>query len=57
LLINKRDRSLDLALAGFSEASVEVVDQVSAGGPARVERVDGETYRLPGLAVAVLTLD
>lgn len=56
LLINKRDRSLDLALAGFSGASVEVVDQVSAGGPARVEHLDGETYRLPPLAVAVLTL-
>lgn len=56
LLVSKRARSLDLALRGFAGATAEVVDQTTAGGPARAEKLSGETYRLPGFAVAVLTL-
>jgi hypothetical protein len=56
LLISKRARSLDLALAGFDGATAEVVDQTTAGGPARTEQPRGEGFRLPGFAVAVLTL-
>jgi hypothetical protein len=56
LLINKRERSLDLALAGFTGAAAEVVDQTTAGGPARTERLAGDAFSLPGFAVAVLTL-
>ena len=56
LLINKRARSLDLSLAGFAGAIAEVVDQSSGGAPARSERLGGEALRLPGFAVAVLTL-
>jgi hypothetical protein len=56
LLISQRDRSLDLALEGFAGATVEVVDQVSAGDPARLERLSGDSYSLPGFAVAVLEL-
>ena len=56
LLISKRQRSLDLSLPGFAGATAEVVDTISAGGPPRVEHLSGEAFRLPGLAVAVLTL-
>ena len=34
----------------------QTVDQVTAGGPARIEQLSGDAYRLPGFAVAVLTL-
>ena len=56
LLINKRDRSLDLTLPGFADATVDVVDQVTAGGPAHTEKLSGDSYSLPGFAVAVLEL-
>ena len=56
LLISKRDRSLILSLPGFAGADVEVVDQETAGEPARKERLRGDTYCLPAFAVTVLTL-
>ena len=56
LLISKRARSLDLSLPGFAGATAEVVDQATAGGPARSEQLSEDSYRLPGFAVAVLTL-
>jgi hypothetical protein len=56
LLINKRERSQDVSLPGFNGATVEVVDQATAGGTARLEPLNGEAYHLPGFAVAVLTM-
>ena len=56
LLISKRERSIALTLSEFTGASVEVVDQITAGGPARTEQLRGDSYSLPGFAVAVLTL-
>ena len=56
LLISKRDRPLDIALPGFAGARAEVVDQDTAGGQARTERLDGDSFRLPSFAVAVITL-
>ncbi len=56
LLVSKRYRPIDLALPGFEGATAQVVDQATAGGPARSERISGDLYTLPGLAVAVLTL-
>ncbi len=56
LLISKRDRDIDLALPGFAGAIAEVVDQSTAGGPARTEQLSGDSFCLTGLAVAVLTL-
>jgi hypothetical protein len=56
LLISKRARSLDLSLPGFAGATAEVVDQVTAGGTARGERLNKDSYLLTGFAVAVLTL-
>jgi hypothetical protein len=56
LLINKRNRSLEIALPGFTGATAEVVDQATAGGAARIEQLSEDVYLLPGFAVAVLTL-
>ena len=56
LLVSKRDRRVLLSLPGFDGATVEVVDQQTAGSPARKETLHAETYALPGFAVAVLTL-
>jgi len=56
LLISKRARSLDLALPNFAGATAEVVDQITGGSPARIEQLSRENFRLPGFAVAVLTL-
>ena len=56
LLISKRDRPLDVALPGCAGATAEVVDQSTAGGPARSEPLSGDAFRLSGFAVAVLTL-
>jgi hypothetical protein len=55
LLINKRDRIIEVPL-GVSGASAAVVDQTTKGAPARIEKVSGASFRLPGLAVAVVTL-
>ncbi len=55
LLVSKRDRPIHLTLPGFSGAQVHIVDQETAGGPARVETLSGENFRLPGFAVAVVT--
>jgi hypothetical protein len=56
LLVSKRDRSIDVALSGFAGATAEVVDQVTAGGPPRIEQLSADSFSLPGFAVAVLTL-
>jgi hypothetical protein len=56
LLISKRDREIEVPLPGAAGASVNIVDQTTAGNPARVEAVSGASLRLPGYAVAVVTL-
>jgi hypothetical protein len=56
LLVSKRSRPADLSLPGFAGATVEVVDQATAGGPPREEKLGGETFRLPGFGVAVVTV-
>lgn len=55
LLVSKRDRVQTFALPGFSAAEAEIVDQTTSGGPARAERLNGETFSLPGFGVAVVT--
>jgi hypothetical protein len=56
LLINKRDRDIQVPLATASGATAAVVDQITQGAPARIEALNGASFRLPGLAVAVLVL-
>jgi hypothetical protein len=55
LLISKRDREIAVELEGAADASAAVVDQTTAAGPARIESLPGDTFRLPGYAVAVVT--
>ncbi len=56
LLVSKRMEDRNMTLSGFAGATVEVVDQKTAGAAARVEQLSGDKYNLPGFAVAVLTL-
>jgi hypothetical protein len=56
LLVSKRDRAIDVALPGAPGAIASVVDQTTQGSPARTEKMSGGSLRLPGYAVAVVTL-
>ncbi len=56
LLVSKRNRDIELKLAGASGATATVVDQATRGNPPRTEALAGESFHLPGLAVAVVTL-
>jgi hypothetical protein len=56
LLISKRDHEIDVSLSGGAHATASVIDQVTQGGPARTETLSGDTFRLPGYGVAVVTL-
>jgi len=55
LLISKRDHEIEVPLAAAAGATVTVVDQTTKGDPARVEKLAGDTFRLPGFGVAVVT--
>lgn len=55
LLVSKRDREIVVPLAGSAGATAAVVDQSTKGDPARVEKLSGDSFRLPGYGVAVIT--
>ena len=55
LLISKRNRDIDVPLPAAG-AGAAVVDQTTKGDPARIERIAGSTFRLPGFGVAVVTM-
>jgi hypothetical protein len=56
LLISKRDREIAVPLDNAAGATAMIVDQTTQGGPPRVETLSGGAFRLPGYAVAVITL-
>ena len=56
LLVSKRDRQQEILVPGASGATLQVVDQSTQGRPARMETLSSETLRLPGYAVAVVTM-
>ena len=56
LLVSKRDRQQEILIPGASGATLQVVDQSTQGRPARMETLSSETLRLPGYAVAVVTM-
>jgi hypothetical protein len=56
LLISKRDREIAVPLADAAGATAMIVDQTTQGGPPRAETLGGGAFRLPGYAVAVVTL-
>ena len=55
LLISQRDREIMVPLLSASGATAAVVDQTTMGEPARVEKLSGDSFRLPGFGVAVIT--
>jgi len=56
LLVNKRNRSFDLVIAGGNGAEVTYVDQATGFQPPATSRLSGDHIKLQGLAVAVVTL-
>jgi hypothetical protein len=55
LLISKRDREIVVPLAASAGATAVIVDQSTKGDPARIEKLSGDSFRLPGYGVAVIT--
>lgn len=56
LLINKRDRNFEIAVAGANGAQVATVDRTTGSQPFTITKLDGDTITLRGLAVAVVTM-
>jgi hypothetical protein len=56
LLVNKRDRTIEVAVPGAGGGRQDVVDQTTASAPPASRKLDGETVSLGGYAVAVVTM-
>ncbi len=56
LLINKRNRAIEVSIAGVNGAEADFVDQSTGFNPPRSTRLAEDTVNLPALAVAVVTL-
>jgi hypothetical protein len=56
LLVNKRDRSFDLAIPGGNGAEVAYVDETTGFQPPATAHLDGDRLTLRGFSVAVVTL-
>jgi hypothetical protein len=56
LVVNKTNDRIMVPIAGVRGAAARVVDQTSAGGPIRSERVVGAQFTLGGYGVAILRL-
>lgn len=56
LLVNKRDRAFDVAVSGASGGQMDYVDQSTAMNPPASARLTGDTLKVNGLGVAVVTL-
>lgn len=56
LLVNKRAHDVEVPLVGEARATASIVDQTTKGDVARVETFTRDSFRLPGYAVAVVTL-
>ncbi|HXW14138.1 MAG TPA: glycosyl hydrolase family 39, partial [Terriglobia bacterium] len=57
LLVNKRDRSIKVEMAGSAGATEEYVDQTTGMQPSATVGVKNHELELGGLAVAVVTLE
>jgi hypothetical protein len=56
LLVNRRDRVMEMALPEATGARIEVIDQTTGSGPPSSSRIEGGRFKLNGLGVAVVTL-
>ena len=56
LLVNKRDRTFELSIAGASGGQLEYVDQTTGFDPAKSVHLDSDNITLHGFGVAAVTL-
>jgi len=56
LLINKRDRAVDVSLTGASGGQIRYVDQPTGFGPPQIAKLTSDALRLTGFTVAVVTV-
>jgi hypothetical protein len=56
LLVNKRNRSFDVSIAGASGGHVDYVDQATGFQPPESAKLAADTLKLSGYSVAVVTL-
>lgn len=56
LLVNQRDRTVDIAVAGAGGGKLEFVDQTTAFHPPASGKLESDQVTLHGLAVAAVTL-
>jgi hypothetical protein len=56
LIVNKRDREFTLTLPEAKGGKLEVVDQTTGSNPPAASTIDGDSFSLGGLGVAVVTL-
>jgi len=56
LLVNKRDRTFEVVIAGASGGREEVVDQTTAFQPPAFHKLEGDTIKMGGYAVVTVTL-
>jgi len=56
LLVNRRDREMEMALPEAAGARIETIDQTTGSSPPSSSRIEGGRFKLNGLGVAVVTL-
>ena len=56
LIVNKRDNEISLKLSEAQGGKLEVVDQTTGSSPPSSSKIEGQSIKLGGLAVAVVTL-
>ena len=56
LIVNKRNREFQLTLPGLKGGKLEVVDQTTGFNPPASSTMEGDSFSLGGLGVAVVTL-
>src|SRR5207302_8070849 len=56
LLVNKRNRSFDVSIAGANGGQVDYVDQTTGFQPPATAKLDSDILKLSGYSVAVVTL-
>jgi hypothetical protein len=56
LLVNKRDRQVEVTIPGAGGGKAEVVDQTTGSSPPATTSLETDGMTLNGLAVAVVTL-
>lgn len=56
LLVNKRDQDFQVNLPGLKGSSLQVVDQITGSASPATSVIDGDSFLLHGLGVAVVTL-